>query len=149
MTTAAYTLRRGETSFLDGGGYVETASCEWAGQRFEARSRSSAIMELARQLVAAGAPDGRWRSVTTEGEPSAYGPSLHRLARLTIKEGVREGIKLGRYQERPDFTTGDGQDGVFDMPLCGGVRRSPLTGLEIEIATERPAFLRHPSRRAA
>jgi hypothetical protein len=116
--TATYTLRRGETSFLEGGGCVESVSCEWAGQRFEARSRSSAIMELARRLVAAGAPDAPWQSVTVDGEPSTYGPSLHRLAWLTIKEGVREGIKLGRYQERPDFTTGDGQGGVPDIPPC-------------------------------
>ena len=80
-----YVLHRGPQEFPDGG-YVETAWCEWDGRRFEARSPSSAVMELARRLVAAGAPDGPWRSVTPTGTPSMSGGSLHRLARLTVSE---------------------------------------------------------------
>jgi hypothetical protein len=109
-----YSLHRSPQAFLDGDGYVESASCEWAGQHFEARSRSSAVMELARRLVAAGAPDGAWRSLTRDGLPSTSGPSLHRLSRLTVKEKDRGTITFARYQERPNFVSGDGKDGFSE-----------------------------------
>jgi hypothetical protein len=111
----AYVLHRGPQGFPNGG-YVETAWAEWGGQRFDARSRSSAVMELARCLVAAAAPDGPWRSVTAADTPSTFGPSLHRLARLTVEEGERP-PRIRPFKERsvetmPAFVGGEGQDGI-------------------------------------
>jgi len=56
-------------------------------------------MALARVLVEAGAPDQPWR---VPGR--LHGPSLHRLARLTVTEtggGVRFGLYDGRTREKP------------------------------------------------
>ena len=39
------------------------------------------------------------------------GGSLHRLARLTVKEKDRGTVTIARYQERPNFVSGDGKDG--------------------------------------
>lgn len=80
-------------------GRLESAWAEWDDQRFEARSRSSASMKLARMLVAAGAPDGPWRTVTLAGTPSLSGPSLRRWAKLTISEPDTGTVKIVPFVE--------------------------------------------------
>ena len=77
----------------------DIAECEWRGQRYTAASSHGAAMALARQLVAAGAPDQPW---CVPGR--LHGRSLHGLARLTVTEtdgGVRFGLYDGRTREKP------------------------------------------------
>lgn len=59
-------------------------------------------MALARQLVAAGYRDGPWQAVGRDGKPRLVGPSLHRLAKLTIRENDRDGIRLRPFEARPN-----------------------------------------------
>jgi len=66
----------------------DIATTEWMGQQFRAVSGNGACMALARQLVEAGCPDQEWMTQTAAGKPSLKGPSLHRLAQLTITGGL-------------------------------------------------------------
>ena len=78
-----------------------------------AESRHGATMALARILVAGGVPDGPWQA-ERNGVPVMRGPSLHRLAGLTITEdGGRE--RIIKWRAKVD-------SGVPDAP-------QPLAGL--------------------
>ncbi len=88
---------------------TDIATATWNGQPFQARSASGATMALARQLLAAGCPDQPWLCLNADGQPILRGKSLHRLATLTLKETDR-GLSFGRYQERPDFSTGNAKN---------------------------------------
>lgn len=57
-----YCIRMGQ----DAAG-VDGAELVWGGRTFRAQSRHGASMALARQLCAAGAPDGPWEVVWTTG----------------------------------------------------------------------------------
>ena len=106
---SAYVLRHGPTRLVSEipgrrkANRIESAWCEWNGQRFEVRSGHGALCQLARALVAAVPPDGAWCSVTMAGTPSLSGPSLFGLARLTVSETDIHGIRLAPYVERPDY----------------------------------------------
>ena len=70
---------------------IDLARCTWKGQVFEAASRHGASMVLARQLVAAGCPDQPYEARDADGRLLFFGPSLHRLARLTARENDHTG----------------------------------------------------------
>lgn len=81
---------------------MDIAEMDWAGQRLRAESRHGASMALARTAVAAGAPDGPWEAVQPPSATIAlYGPSLHALARLTVRDNDSGGVKIVRYQPYP------------------------------------------------
>jgi hypothetical protein len=61
---------------------------------FEAGSRYGATMAVARQLVEAGCPDQPWEA-GRPGKRDLIGPSLHRLARLTVVENGDVGPRGG------------------------------------------------------
>jgi len=110
-----YILNHGPAEYVNEAGSkratrIEVAFCVWDGRRFEARSSKSAIMKLARMLVGAGAPDAEWRSFTAAGTPSMSGPSIHRLAKLTVSEPAAGSIKIVPYVERSDFSRGPTQE---------------------------------------
>jgi hypothetical protein len=65
---------------------ADIAEAEHDRQPFRAVSRHGATMALARLLKAAGVPDGPWQAIGTDGRLRFYGPSLHRLAALTIAD---------------------------------------------------------------
>lgn len=68
------------------------------GEAFEVVSRNGATMKLARRLIAAGYDDGPWQAVFPDGRLRLHGPSLHRLARYTVQENDRGGLRLKRYR---------------------------------------------------
>ncbi len=63
-------------------------------------SRHGATMALARALVAAGVPDGPWQA-ERNGVPVLRGPSLHRLAGLTVIETEAGARGFGRFKPKP------------------------------------------------
>lgn len=80
---------------------TDLAECHWSGQTFRAEGRTGVEMALARKLVAAGAPDGRWASFWPSGLPSMRGPSIARLATLAVAETDRDGLVVRRYVPHP------------------------------------------------
>lgn len=77
------------TGQVTGGEWADQASTTWNGRKFETRSARGASCELARELIAAGAPDGPWQCINEGGRRTIFGPSLHRLAKLTITSDGR------------------------------------------------------------
>lgn len=140
----AYVLHHAPADYrnAEGGGRasrIEVATAEWNGQRFQARSGTSGVMALARMLVAAGAPDGPWRALTVEGKPSTHGPSLHRLAELTISEpdvGSVKIIPFTPYQGRPESSGLQASARVVNGA-------SSASGISLPLRIRRPSTTRH------
>jgi hypothetical protein len=102
------------------------AECEVGGRAFAARSRRGAPFALARDLVAAGVAD-QPVEVTHAGLRGAMRyPSLHRMAGLTITEGVRGSVEIGRWQERPDFSVGEAENRGISGSEVSGYRPAEL-----------------------
>lgn len=98
-TQFTYTIRLSQKS-----NGVDTAEMDWDGRPFRAESRHGASMALARRVVEAGAPDGPWEALAPQtGTRALYGPSLHRMARLTVEENDRSGPRFTRWVPRPEF----------------------------------------------
>jgi hypothetical protein len=97
------------------GGITDVAECDWNGQHFEAVSRNGVTMALARQLVAAGAPDGRWEAYGRGGDLRLFGRGIHRLAGRTIKETDAGQFRFARYEELPLPVSGGAPDGELDV----------------------------------
>jgi hypothetical protein len=76
---------------------AEIATATVDGHDYTARSRSSGISALARTLVEAGTPDQPWQATNAAGMPCLRGPSLHGLARRTITESDKGGLRVGKY----------------------------------------------------
>lgn len=96
---------------------ADTAESTLAGQTFRAVSRNGATMVLARQLVAAGAPDDPWQACGVDGAVRLHGPSLHGLAKLTVIERDR-GLSVERFTPRAESAVrvrGDAPDGSDAM----------------------------------
>jgi hypothetical protein len=80
----------------------DTATCDWQGTAYSTTTRHGACMALARRLCGAGAPDGPWVGVDPQtGVERLHGPSLHRLAGLTIEETGQTGPRLARWKAFP------------------------------------------------
>ncbi len=92
------------------GGRRDCATCEWWGRRFEAVSRHGATMALARLLVEAGCPDLPWEA-GRPGKRDMFGPSLHRLAGLTVEENDHHGPVFRPFKPR-SAEAGRSQDRV-------------------------------------
>lgn len=75
---------------------MDIAGATFGGVDHEARSRNGATMALARKMVAAGAPDDRWRALRN-GVTVMFGPSLHRLAMLTIADPDNGRMSIRRW----------------------------------------------------
>jgi hypothetical protein len=56
-------------------------------------------MGLAREIVAAGHPDQPWRSIARNGAALLSGPSIYRLAMLTVSENASHGPRVVRYED--------------------------------------------------
>jgi hypothetical protein len=85
---------------------TDRAIAEFGGQLYEAESRAGAVMALARELIAAGCPDQRWIAVGKKGAVRFRGPSLLRIAGLTIVEREQRGlaiVKWSAYQPQADL----------------------------------------------
>jgi len=96
----------------------DVAEAEFNGQTFSATTRHGATMKLARTLVEAGAADQPWQVIGPDGRIRFHGPSLHRLAKLTIAEpDSGECFKIVPWAPRPDTlfrpppASPDGADG--------------------------------------
>lgn len=77
--------------------------CAWDGQEFRAESRHGSTMALARTMVASGVPDLPWVAVDyLDGMELLYGPSLHRLAALTVEENASAGPRFTRWKPVPE-----------------------------------------------
>jgi hypothetical protein len=62
----------------------DVSMAQWDGRTFSVAARSTGggtALALARQLIAAGAPDGGWEAFGIDGRPLMYGDSLYQLAR--------------------------------------------------------------------
>jgi hypothetical protein len=99
---------------------MDTAEAVFAGQVFRAASRHGVTMALARRLVAAGCADMAWQSVGADGRVRLCGPSLHRLARLTIEENDA-GFRIRRW--RHGTGGGEGMKQARQHGTCGRTRR--------------------------
>lgn len=68
------------------------------GRTHRAASKSGVTMKLARRLVEAGYSDGPWEAIFPDGSLRIHGPSLHKLARYTVREDDRSRLRLKRYR---------------------------------------------------
>jgi hypothetical protein len=75
----------------------DQATATWQDQQFIATSTHGSSMALARKLVAAGCPEQPWEAYSPGGQRLFFGPSLHRLAGLTIHEFGRRPIRLAPF----------------------------------------------------
>jgi hypothetical protein len=64
-------------------------------------TRGSALMRCARQLVAAGCEDQSWQACGHDGQRRLFGGSLHRLAKLTVTEDQKGGLRFAAYVPFP------------------------------------------------
>ena len=80
-------------------------------------------MALARKLVAAGAPDAPCEARGGDGRLRICGPSLHRLAKLTVSE-ERGYLRLRKWVDR---SSGDALDGG---PAGAGIPERPPEPLQ-------------------
>ncbi|MDE2463671.1 MAG: hypothetical protein KGO02_08165 [Alphaproteobacteria bacterium] len=86
-------------AFRPGGASFDIATTEVGGKVYEAESKNGSTMRLARQMVQDGLPDGAWQVVNDQGHVRFYGPSLYRLAKLTVHETDKQGPRLRPYRE--------------------------------------------------
>lgn len=68
------------------------------GRPYQAISKNGVTMKLARRLVEAGYGNGPWQAVFPDGRLRLQGPSLHRLAKLTVQENDHSGLRLKQYR---------------------------------------------------
>jgi hypothetical protein len=73
-----------------------TATAEWSGRDFSARTKSGVTMALARELVTAGCPDQEWQAKRSGGV-ALFGRSLHCLSLLTVNEGDKGKARFAQY----------------------------------------------------
>jgi hypothetical protein len=95
------TVREGRLSrsgAATGASVLELASAFETGRLFEVSSTQGATMALARLLCSHGVPDGPYEAVGEDGQ--FHGPSLHRLAKLTV-QGGESGPRIVAYAEHP------------------------------------------------
>jgi hypothetical protein len=97
------------------------------GRVFTEQSRASAICQLARALVAAGIPDQPWLAYAANGTLSMRGPSIHRMAELTIKDSPLRWVKY-HPQDSPEAS-----------PEASEASPLPDTGEEEETARRAPS----------
>jgi hypothetical protein len=64
---------------------MDHARAEWAGRVYTAAGRNGIVPAMARELVAAGCPDGPWRAAR-DGLVVMTGPSLAGVAELTVSD---------------------------------------------------------------
>ena len=63
-------------------------------------------MVLARQLAAAGCPDRPYKARDEDGRLRFFGPSLHRLTRLTVREAGSVGPCIVPFVQDARFSDG-------------------------------------------
>ena len=85
-------------AFTAKGASLDVATAIADGRSYEARTRHGATMNIARQMMADGLPDGPWHVVDAEGKLRYSGPSLHRLAGLTVVENDTIRPVIRRYR---------------------------------------------------
>jgi hypothetical protein len=73
------------------------------GKRYSAQSRYGAPFALARVLVTAGVADQPVQVTHSGLRGHVSYRSLYRMATLTIQESTTTSVRLGRYQEPPNF----------------------------------------------
>lgn len=104
----------------------DQAEADFDGRHYTCDNQrgGSATMNLARMLVAAGAPDGQWQARGKTGRLRFLGPSLHRWAKLTISESDR--LKLTPYAPYASALA----DAISCCAATAfiGVQRSPAMG---------------------
>lgn len=93
---------------VSGAAPSDVATATWNGVTFTTSSAHGACMALARELVAAGCPDQPWQTTDEDGKRSLHGPSLHGLARLTIK-----GDRFARWRPYPEKRPDMGRGGLI------------------------------------
>ncbi len=109
------TVREGKLSrdgAITGAKVPELAQAYLAGRLLEVSSVSGAACALARLLVSAGVADGPWETLGEDGQRRLYGPSLHRLAKLTVADDAR-GVRFVKWESYP----GRGGPAVRHAPM--------------------------------
>lgn len=96
---------------ITGAPYPDRATTTWNGKEYVRIDTHGAIFALARQLLSDGCPDQPWETYTETGTPSLSGPSLHRLAKLHIREDDG-GIHLMPYVPFPAQSSFPGRRAV-------------------------------------
>jgi hypothetical protein len=115
---------------------IDECRCVWDYREWYARLGAGAPMELARMLVEAGCPDQPWETRTRTGTRSLFGPSLQRLARLTL-ERERGGIERAQYHPRTEMPFPSPRE-----PSISGSRALPLPAFQKQVG--RPVALDGP-----
>jgi len=97
-------LRPGQATRTANKGCVWIAATEIDDRRFVARSRYGAANELARQLLAAGIPDGPMivRTTGLRGEMTIR--SFHEAARFTYEESASKPVHMVRWRDPANET---------------------------------------------
>ena len=75
-------------------------TAEVDGVIYRAKSTHGATSELCRVLVEAGIPDGPWEA-RRNGRVAFSGPSIHRMATLTMTEGIAQPLRYVKWAPFP------------------------------------------------
>lgn len=122
---------------------ADIAATDWQDHHFTAaHPKASPLRMVARQLVAAGAPDVPWQA-TRRGRAVLSGPSLHRLAEFDVRDVDGSGLKRSRWTPNPRgcLTPPEavrGAAGIVMPPECA----EPLAGI-LSAGVETLAMLNH------
>ena len=103
-------------AFRRDGASIDVASAEAGGKQYEAQSGNGATMRLARQMVKDGLPDGAWQAVGADGRVRLRGPSLFRLAKLTVHWTDKDGPRIRPHREWPGQVKPEGTEMLSDNP---------------------------------
>lgn len=79
---------------------TERASCTLDGNTYQAESRSGAICELCRVLVAANLPDAPWQAYRNDLLVLS-GRSIHTLSRRAVSETDKHGPRFTTWKPYP------------------------------------------------
>jgi hypothetical protein len=85
------------------------------GRLLEVSSTTAAACALARLLVQSGCEDSAWETRGQDGRRRLYGPSLHRLAKMTVADD-ESGARFRKWEQHPGFG-GDDADASAPAPL--------------------------------
>ncbi len=100
---------------IEAGTGIDTAEATHGGELYRATSRHGCTMALARQIVAAGAPDQPWQAIGPDGAVWFRGASLHNLSRLTIEDG-ESGLRWRRWTPRETVPSSPAHDAASGSP---------------------------------
>ena len=100
-------------AFVESKNGVDTAIVRWNDKTYTAACETGSTLQLSRELVAAGVPDGELIALSAkDGDRLFRLPSIHEAAKRSINEG-KSGEELRKFRAGPAARHGDDDDGTF------------------------------------